>query len=222
MRKLLVWFWRKLQSGELKRKGVKLKGIVHFNQNTVFGGYNRIGYNSIILDSIIGRYSYMGRDNQLDNVEIGKFCSIGSFLTVVTATHPTKGFVSTHPAFYSTKCQSNKTFVEEDLFDEHLSVNGRNLIIGNDVWIGHNVRFIGGIKIGDGAIVGTGALVTKDVPPYAIVGGVPAKIIRYRFTKEQIEFLLRTKWWNKDDDWIKNHIIQFQSIDEFVKINQDL
>lgn len=163
----------------------------------------------------------MGQNNQLDNVEIGKFCSIGSYLSVITSTHPSRVFVSTHPAFYSTGCQSNKSFVEEDLFDEHLTINGRNLIIGNDVWIGHNVSFIGGIRIGDGAIVGTGALVTKDVPPYAIVGGVPAKIIRYRFSEEQINSLLRIRWWNKDDDWIIEHIKEFQSIEEFVKIDND-
>ena len=218
MRKLLVNIWRAFQKSKLNKKGVKLKGIVYFNQNTLFGGYNRVSYNSIVSNSVIGRFSYIGKNDQLDNVEIGKFCSIGSDLKVVTATHPSKDFVSTHPAFYSAQSRLVKSFAEEDIFVEHLSVNGRNLIIGNDVWIGHDVRFIGGITVGDGAIIGTGALVTKDVPPYAIVGGVPAKIIRYRFNEEQIAFLLRFKWWDKDDEWLKEHVKEFSSIENFVQL----
>ena len=76
------------------------------------------------------------------------------------------------------------------------------------MWIGNDVRIIGGITIGDGAIVGLGAVVTKDVPPYAIVGGVPAKIIRYRFEQDKIEELLRDKWWNKEEEWIKEVFIR--------------
>ena len=95
------------------------------------------------------------------------------------------------------------------MFKERLSIDGRSCIIGNDVWIGNDVRIIGGITIGDGAIVGLGAVVTKDVPPYAVVGGVPAKIIRYRFEQDKIEELLRDKWWNKEEEWIKDNFIKY-------------
>ena len=73
--------------------------------------------------------------------------------------------------------------------------------IGSDVWIGLNVTLIGGVEIGDGAVVLTNAVVTKDVPPYAIVGGVPAKVIGYRYDEETIRLLLETKWWNNSEEW---------------------
>ena len=92
-------------------------------------------------------------------------------------------------------------------------MDGRYAKIGNDVWIGEDVKIIGGVTIGDGAIVATGATVTKDVPPYAIVGGVPAKVIRYRFDMPTIDFLLKDKWWDKPVDWIKSYAQEFKHID---------
>jgi serine acetyltransferase len=91
-------------------------------------------------------------------------------------------------------------------------------MIGNDVWIGANVTILDGIRIGDGAIVATNALVTKNVPPYAILGGVPAKQLKKRFTDEQIGFLLKLKWWDKREEWISEHAKYFNSIDELKHI----
>ena len=218
MNKLYKNIWRLFERYKLSKKNVKFIGMAHFNQNTFFAGNNKIGEKSSVSNSSIGRFTYMGRNNNFNNVEIGAFCSIGSNITIVSATHPSTDFVSTHPAFYSATCQAGITFVDEDKFEERLHINGKKLIIGNDVWIGHHATILGGIKIGDGAIIGTRALVTKDVPPYAIVGGVPARIIRYRFTNEQIKMLEVIKWWDKDDDWLKTHIQQFRSIEMFVNI----
>ncbi|MBO5552095.1 MAG: CatB-related O-acetyltransferase [Lachnospiraceae bacterium] len=89
--------------------------------------------------------------------------------------------------------------------------------IGSDVWLGNDVRIMGGVKIGDGAVVGTGALVTKDIPPYSINVGVPAKTIKYRFTEEQIEKLLTSKWWEKDEQWINSNIDRFSDVEVFFK-----
>ena len=88
--------------------------------------------------------------------------------------------------------------------------------IGSDVWLGNDVRIMGGVSIGDGAVVGTGALVTKDIPPYSINVGVPAKTIRYRFTEEQIKKLLAEKWWEKDEKWLRDNIERFGDIETFL------
>ncbi|MCM1251813.1 MAG: hypothetical protein NC321_03260 [Clostridium sp.] len=131
--------------------------------------------------------------------------------------HP-KSFVSTSPVFHRKKAFIN-TYVEEDCYEvyEKCSKDSRyNAIIGNDVWIGKRVFLMGAITIGDGAIIGAGGVVTKDVPPYAIVAGVPAKIIGYRFNEEQIEKLLNIKWWDKSEAWIKEHANQFTDIEHFI------
>ena len=90
-------------------------------------------------------------------------------------------------------------------------------IIEDDVWIGCNATILQGVKIGTGAIVAAGAVVTKDVPPYAIVGGVPAKIIKYRFTEEQIKGLLKTEWWKRDAEEFKDKMETFENVDTFIK-----
>jgi len=126
--------------------------------------------------------------------------------------HPSAEFVSSHPLFYSTLGQSSGlVIVDNNLFDEFPETQ-----IGNDVWIGNNVTVRYGVKIGDGAIIGSGAVVTKDVEPYSIVGGVPAKTIKYRFTPEQIDFLQQIRWWDKDLEWIKANKDLFRNIEKFM------
>ncbi|MBP3471748.1 MAG: antibiotic acetyltransferase [Paraprevotella sp.] len=87
--------------------------------------------------------------------------------------------------------------------------------MGSDVWIGLDVNIIGGIEISDGAVVLSRAVVTKDVPPYAIVGGVPARIIGYRYDAETIDFLLRVKWWNNDEQWFRENWMLLNDIEKF-------
>jgi acetyltransferase-like isoleucine patch superfamily enzyme len=126
--------------------------------------------------------------------------------------HPSRDFVSTHPIFFSTKKQVGITFADKDYFQEEKGIK-----IGNDVWIGANVIILDGVTIGDGAIIGAGAVVTKDVPPYSIYGGVPAKLIRYRFEQKTIDFLVKFKWWNKDEEWLKTNFQDFHNIDTFLQ-----
>lgn len=216
MYKLLKNIYKYVISLKVRSKGVHISTKVSFNDKTFFEGTNVVNSGTWISNSYIGYGTYIGSRTSLPNCQIGKFCSIAQNVKVINATHPTDIFVSTSPMFFSTLKQNGKTFCEKNRFEEFLTTNGRNLIIGNDVWIGENVVLKGGITIGDGVIIAMGAVVTKDVPPYAIVGGVPAKIIRYRFNEEQIKKLLEIKWWNYPEEWIKNHSGLFDNVDNFI------
>ena len=146
------------------------------------------------------------------NSTIGSFCSIAPEVLIGLGRHPSKTFVSTYPAFFSIDNSGCRvSFTQQQVFQELLPV-----YIGHDVWIGARVIINDGVKIGDGAIVGAGSVVTKDVEPYSIVGGVPAKHIRYRFTGQQIELLLSIRWWEKDIGWIKERVHLFEDIETFL------
>ncbi len=142
--------------------------------------------------SVIGRHSYLTARSCVSNAEIGNYCSIGQDVSIGLWRHPVRGFISTYPAFFSVgNLGCHESFVAETRYEE----SPYNTIVGSDVWIGNNVLIPGGISVGTGAIVAAGSVVTKDVPPYAIVGGNPANLIRYRFNEEDRAFLLQTAWW---------------------------
>ncbi|MDO5570252.1 MAG: CatB-related O-acetyltransferase [Bacteroidales bacterium] len=137
-----------------------------------------------------------------DKLIIGKFCSIacGAKFIFNSANHTLNSLSNyTFPIFFEEWGLDVKNITKA--WD-----NKGDIIVGNDVWIGYDAVIMAGVKIGDGAIIGTRAVVTKDVPPYTIVGGVPAKTIRKRFSDETINKLLETKWWNLPFEQIKNEI----------------
>lgn len=198
-------------------KHITIDKNVSFNQYTDFGGYNKICSGTLVSCSKIGKNTYIGCNCLLPNAEIGKYCSLGNNIMVVQATHPSHTFVSTAPVFFSPYKQANRTFADKSYFEEFLQVSGKSVIIRNDVWIGNDVKIKGGITIGDGAIIAMGSVVTKDVPPYSIVGGVPAKVLKYRFDDKIIRKLLAYKWWDKEDDWLQENYMKFHDIEHFIE-----
>lgn len=180
------------------------------SKDSTFEGMCKIHAYSSFHGSL-GMGSYIGSYSNL-SARIGRFTSISNHVVCNSGVHPYQfPFATTSPCFFSLNpfhSQCGSTFATEQLFDEHRMVDSEHGIaveIGNDVWIGEGVFLVGGIKIGDGAVVLAHAVVSKDIPPYAIVGGVPAKILRYRYDENIIGFLLKIKWWNNSVDWLKQN-----------------
>lgn len=207
-RKMLIFYKNRQTSSEISYRA-------YINYKTVLAGRNTIHDGAILSGSRIGFASYVGKNSNLPNTEIGHYCSIAHGVEVVSYTHPSSTFASTHPSFYSVLKQAGFSYVDRQLFKEYLTVDKSETLalkIGNDVWIGARVIIMGGLTIGDGAIIATGSVVTRDVPPYVIVGGVPAKQIKQRFSDMEVEFLLNLKWWNKPSMWIRDNSKYFRDV----------
>ena len=205
---------------KVKSKFVIIKRNSFLSENSLVEHNIVISENCNIINTEIGYATYIGKGCYINSASIGRFCSIGKNVSVIRGKHPTSIFVSTHPAFYSINKQAGFTYVSENLYEEYNYVdkeNKKSIVIGNDVWIGSNVLLMENITIGDGAIIACGSVVTKSVEPYTIVAGVPAIEKKKRFNDEEIEYLLKIKWWDKDEKWIKENASLFVNIDKFIK-----
>jgi len=180
----------------------KIRGDILFTKD-VLGDRHKIGEYTYGKPRVI----FGGKKRSLT---IGKYCSISAGVVIFLGGDHRIDWLSTYPfPLLWTAAKS---------IPGHPSTKG-DVIIGNDVWIGYGATILSGVKIGDGAVIGTGSVVSKDVPPYAIVAGNPAQVIRHRFDAETVQELLRIKWWNWPEEKVKENIdlICSDSIDAFIK-----
>lgn len=216
--KIVDWLYDRYLEHRYRKQNEK-KGVIFAPGSTVGRECELEGNNYIageLYQCVFGYGSYVHRNSVLKSVKVGRFCAIGENVNIRLFQHPVS-MVSISPCFYRRE-HTLKTFVNENYYEDLSLIDGKySVIIGNDVWIGQGVSIKTGVTVGDGAVIGAGAVVTKDVEPYAIVGGVPAGIIRYRFPKEQREALLAIKWWDHDADWFEENGRFFADAERFIE-----
>ncbi|GAA5186421.1 CatB-related O-acetyltransferase [Ferrimonas gelatinilytica] len=171
------------------------KGTI-ITPDSKLSGNNLINDGCRVISSKIGAYSYVSPNSILVNCTVGRYTSIGPSCAIGLGEHPTEG-PSLSPYLYN-----------ESLFKGKREEDFSEVVIGHDCWVGANVCIKGGVRVGNSAIVGAGAVVTKDVPDFGIVVGVPAKLIRYRLPKERIQEISSLDWWLKDLDDAKRILRQ--------------
>lgn len=202
MKRLFFFFVLKVKS--IFQKNISFSSRVEYS---IVSPKARIWGKCKLFHSSVGDYSYIGPSSRVIHSDIGKYCSIARDVCIGMGDH-TLEMISTSPIFTESRNGTAHSWIKQTLNSPY-----RRVIIGNDVWIGSRAMVLGGLTIGDGAVIGAGAVVTKDVPPYSIVVGVPAKIIRYRFTEDQILELENIKWWNFPENKLQQCIEQFQTSD---------
>ena len=167
-------------------------------RSVVMGLDTKIEPGCVVIDSVIKRHSYIGYNCTAFNAVIGSFCSIANHVSIGGAMHPMH-FISTSPVFLSHRDSVKAKFSYHDYLPQIQTT------IASDVWIGEGVFIKAGVTIGTGAVIGMGSVLTRDVPPYAIFGGNPARLIRYRFDDETIRGLLASQWWEWPDEKLKKY-----------------
>ncbi|QGH36708.1 acetyltransferase [Gracilibacillus salitolerans] len=178
--------------------------------DSTLGDWTDIGPDSKVIESQIGEYSYTAGDAQIIYATIGKFCSIASHVRINPGNHPTWR-VTQHHATYRMARYGFSDEDDHEFFDWRRS---HPVHIGHDVWIGHNAVIMPGVTVGNGAVIGTGAIVTKDVDPYTMVAGVPAKWIKDRFSAEEAAQLQEIAWW----DWSREVLEErFQDLNNMAR-----
>ncbi|MDO9247992.1 MAG: DapH/DapD/GlmU-related protein [Phenylobacterium sp.] len=179
--------------------------------DSILGPWTRVGARTSFSEVSMGAYSYIVNDASANYAEIGKFCSIARDARLNPGNHPTWK-AALHHFTYRTRSYELGPEDDHDFFEWRRS---HTVTLGHDVWIGHGATVLPGVSIGTGSVVGAGAVVSKDVPPFTIVGGVPSKPIRERFPKAVQDGLLAVSWW----DW--SHERLADAIDDFRELDAD-
>ncbi len=177
------------------------------------GGWTDIGPNCVLSEVTFDDYSYLAGDAQIIYTEIGKFCSIASHVRINPGNHPMDRVTQHH----STYRRVEYSFDISDDLEFFQWRREHKCVIGHDIWIGHGAVIMPGVKIGTGAVIGSTAVVTKDVEPYSIVVGVPARPIKKRFPDKTIESLQRIAWWNWDRPTLEARFEELRDVNAFVE-----
>ncbi len=179
-------------------------------KNSSVNKTSSIGAKTDFINSRMDRHSFCGYDCIIINTSIGSFCSISGNCEIGGASHSID-WVSTSPVFNENKDQIRKKY------SYHQYNTSKETKIGNDVWIASKCVIKAGVTIGDGAVIGMGSVVTKDIPPYEIWAGNPAKFIRKRFNDKIINKLLEIKWWEFDEEKLNIYAQYFNDISTFLE-----
>lgn len=174
-----------------------------------FGRYTYLGPRSIVAHSEVGDWGYAMGDNQIAHARIGKFCNIATGVRINPSNHPWWR-ATLHHFTYRSRSYGLTLPDDAEIFEWRAR---DRVVIGHDVWIGHNAIIMPGVTIGTGAAIGSGAVVTHDVPPYAIVVGVPGRVLRQRCDARTMQRLLDLAWWDWDDARLDAALPDFRALD---------
>ncbi len=177
--------------------------------NSTLGRYTEIDEGCLVQECAIGDYSYLIRQTEAWCATIGKFANIASHVRINATNHPTWR-ATLHHFTYRAASYFEDAQDETEFFEWRRS---NSITIGHDVWIGHGATVLPGVNVGDGAVIGAGAVVSKDVAPYMIVGGVPAKPIRERFSRKTADRMQALAWWDWDHDRLRASLDDFRKLD---------
>lgn len=199
-----VWY-RFRYPGITARPGATIGGDVQYGSHVV------LCHHAAIHGVAIGSNAYVGSHTHVQYATIGSFVSIGPDVRIGLGRHPVD-MVSTYPSFYASRASTVVHLVNNPKVQEYARVT-----IGSDVWIGARAMIVDGVHVGHGAVVAAGAVVTKDVEPYAIAGGVPARVLRYRFPPDVISSLLEIEWWSWPYHRIQERAADFADVPRFIE-----